>query len=312
MKRRLLVLACCLAFPGLAAAELVDRIVAVVNSEVVTSVQLDRAIAERRAGIAPTQLLTDGEALRRAALDQLIEERLLAQRARELELSVSDDEVETAIQDVQRQNRLTRPQLEDALRQQNIVFADYRENLRRQILRFKVLGREMQSRTDVTSRDIRDYYQQHLDEFRLPPTLTLSRISFPLPDKAGAAEKVALRLQAEPFRQRLAAGEGFAEVLAAASATGGEGGDLGTVAEAELNPAFADAVRSLKPGEVSPLVETPAGIHIFLLTGRTLGQVTPLEEVKERIRDTLAEGKREDAVKKWLAELRAKARIELR
>lgn len=292
--------------PSILIAAPLGRIVAVVNNEIITSLQMEKALKERGpATLSPT--------VRQEVLDGLIEERLLAQRAKELGLTVEPDEVETAIQDVQRQNRLTRPQLESALKQQGIDFADYRDNLRRQILRFKLLGRELQSRIEVSSREIRDDYQQHLDSYRRAPTVTLNALTFPLPGAAVAAERQRVTEQAQAARQRLVAGEDLAAVrdslMGTVTVTGGE---FGTFTEGELTDSFADAVRDLKVGEVSEVLTSATGLHLLQVTARTPGQVIPLEEVRDRIRDRLAEQKKEAALKSWLSELRQKARIEVR
>lgn len=304
---RVLLLLVLLFVPCAGIAAPLVRIVAVVNSDIITNVQLEKALRERGSAVALDP------AARQAVLDALIEERLLAQRAAELGLTVSDDELESAIQDVQRQNRLTRPQLEEALKQQGIEFADYRANLQRQILRFKLLGREMQSRIEISSREIRDDYQQHLADYRRPPTVTLNALNFSLPSAAVAAERERVTKLAREARQRLLAGEGMEAVAASLKGSSTvDGGEFGTFTEEELTATFADAVRALKVGEVSEVLNTAAGLHLLQVTARTAGQVIPLEEVRDKIRDRLAEQKKETAMKSWMAELRAKARIELR
>lgn len=289
----------------------VGRIAAVVNGEIVTVFQLDRAVAERLE--TPGRETAESPALRRAVLDELIDERLIGQRAVELGLQVSDEELENAILDVQKQNKITRPQLEDALRQQGIPFDEYRNNLRLQILRFKVMGRELPTLSEVTSREVRDYYQSHGDDFRLPPLLRLSRITFPLPAKATDEERATVRAAADSARNRITVGIDFEALLAELRSAGlADGGDLGTVAEPELHPTFAAAVKDLKPGEISTVVEVGGALHLLRLDERTPGRIVPLEEVKGKIEATLGEQKKGEALKTWLADLRAKARIDIR
>lgn len=289
----------------------VGRIAAVVNGEVVTAFQLERAVAERLA--TPGQTTTESPALRREVLDVLIDEHLISQRAAELGLAVSDEELETAIVDVQKQNKITRQQLEDALRQQGLPFEEYRTTLRQQILRYKVMGRELPSLSEVTSREVRDYYQSHSDDYRLPQLLRLSRITFPLPAKGTDEERATIRAAADNARSRVIAGTDFLLVLESLrSEQQADGGDLGTVAEPELNPTFADAVKSLQPGQISPVVEVGGGLHLLRLEERTPGRVVPLEEVKGKIEATLGEQKKAEVLKTWLIDLRAKARIDIR
>ena len=133
-------------FPLVVQAGELTRVVAVINNDAVTSVQLDKALA--------TQEGTATAESRRQILDRLIEESLMRQRAEEIGLSVSDEEVEAAVQDVLRQNRLTQAQLDEALRAQKIDPKDYRQSLRQQIMRYKLLGREVQNRIEVSSYEI--------------------------------------------------------------------------------------------------------------------------------------------------------------
>ena len=89
--------------------------------------------------------------------------------------------------DVQRQNKLNAQQLEEALRQQGMSLTEYQENIRSQILRFKLLAREVQSKIEVSTQEIRDYFREHIDDYRLAPSIRLSVISFPLAAADGEA-----------------------------------------------------------------------------------------------------------------------------
>lgn len=287
--------------PSLFAGELV-RVVAVVNNEAITSVQLDKALAAQGGE-------TGGEA-RRKVLDGLIEESLLRQRAAEIGLQVADEEVEAAVQDVLQQNRLTPEQLEEALRQQGVTLIDYRESLRRQILRYKVVGREVQGRLEVSGREIRSYYEQNQSEFRATATVGLQRLTFPLP--VGAGERQAVRERAAEAAGQLRNGLPFAGVASAFAADGAEGVDVGIVQEEELTPAFAAEIRTLAVGGCSAPLEAGNALHLLCLTSRTPGKARPLEEVRETIRARLAEQKKAGAAKAWLDELRGKAHLEIR
>jgi peptidyl-prolyl cis-trans isomerase SurA len=311
MKRALLVAALLALLPATVTAGTPFRIVAVVNNDIVSSYQLEEALHERQLDATSTAVPPDE--LRRLVLDQLIEEQLLAQRAVEIGLSVDAAEVEAAITDVQKQNRIDRKQLEEALSRQGIDFEQYSENLRRQILRYKLLGREMQSRIEVTSREVRDYYQAHSDEYRQPQALRLSHISFLYPAEADATIRAAVRSSADATQTRLAAGFDFMKLLAELKEQqGAVGGDLGVVPEPEMNPAFVAAVKDLAPGTVSPVIETADGLHLLRLEERIAGQILPLEAAKEGITELLTEQKKKTAMQDWLAELKAKAHIEIR
>ncbi|MBE0597940.1 MAG: peptidyl-prolyl cis-trans isomerase, partial [Desulfuromonadales bacterium] len=188
-------------------AETVNRIAAVVNDEVITTYQLEKELAEQGVEKSP--------AARRQALEALIEETLISQRVEALGLKVTEEELEAAIEDVQRQNKLTREQLVEALRSQGMEFTEYRENLRRQILRFKLLGREVQAKVEVTSQEVRDYFRAHIDDYREAPNVRLNRLTFPIPPRASEEQMATIRQQAAEALARLRGGESFTSVLLA-------------------------------------------------------------------------------------------------
>jgi len=312
MKRHFHIIAILLLAPGLAmATKTVSRIAAVVNSEIITTRQLDLEVAERvKSGNIPASKMSD---LRPQVLSELIEKTLLVQRADELGIKVDEDEIEAAIDEVLKQNQLTREQLIEALQSEGMAFEKYRENLRQQILRYKLVGREVQARVEVTNREIRDYFRQNIEKYREEPFLRLSRITFPIPAKATTVQIEAIRSKAEAALSRLMQGEEFYPVLLSLTADqSAEGGDMGTFAEGELTSAFERAVRGLKEGEISSVVETPAGFHILQVTEISAGKVRQFDSVKEEIRRILREQKTEERFKEWTQNLRKEAYIDIR
>ncbi len=291
----------CLLFPLQAAALELNRVVAVINNDAITSIQLDKALAAAAPG---TPAIDE----RRQVLERLIEESLMQQRAAEIGLTVSDDEVEAAVQDVLRQNRLSKEQLDVALTQQGITPDDYRQSLRRQILRFKLVGREVQGLIEVSNREIQDYYAANSAAFSEVPSIELQHISFPLTGQD-------LKVQEERGKAALTAlrsGTDFASVLATAVQAGADGGEMGTLELEDLTPAFAAAVKDLPVGGSSELIASEQALHILVVTGRAPGRVRALDEVREEIRSKLAEQKRSTAAKDWLDALKKRAHIEVR
>lgn len=312
MKRLAIVLGVLLALPAALGAETVNRIAAVVNKEIITSYQLEQELDKRR---ALGQLPEGGEpgGMRGKVLDQLIEEALVGQRVAELGLKASDAEVDAAIEDVQRQNKLTREQLEQALLAQGMDFDDYRQKLRAQILRFKLIGREVGAKVEVTSQELRDYFREHIDEYREDPAVRLARLSLPLPEKATEAQRETLRASAAQALERVRGGEDFFAVLQDYSADGrAQGGDMGYFDEGALTPAFEEAIVGLEAEQVSELVETPQGFHLLKVLERTPGKVRQFDSLKEEITEILRERKSAEGFKDWAEGLRQKAYIDIR
>lgn len=299
-----------------AAGETVSRIAAVVNDRIITTHQLRRAVDEYLAGeqvetpLKPEQRRN----LRQEVLNRLIEEALVQQKIEELGLEVGDAEVEEAIQDVQSQNQLTREQLRQALAAQGMSFEAYQENLRKQILRFKLIGREVQSKVEVTSREVRDYFREHIDDYREPPYMRISRLTFPVPAAASEQERQAVRARAAEARQRLAAGQELEAVLGKYAEQGlAEGGDMGVFHPGELSPVFDRAIRDLEQGAVSNIVEGPAGdLYLFKVDVREPGSIRQFDAVEQEIEKKLLEQDREERFQEWAKGLREDAYIDIR
>jgi peptidyl-prolyl cis-trans isomerase SurA len=167
-----------------ATAEVVSRVAAVVNKDIITTLQLDQKLRTQLTKLekqpSPVQL----GALRQELLSRMIEETLVQQRITALKLTVSEEEVDTAIQDVQQKNNLTREELKDAVALQGLDFEAYRDNLKQQILRFKLISTEVRSQIDVPEREVKNYYDAHAEDYRLPPEIRLSAMTFPVSEKA--------------------------------------------------------------------------------------------------------------------------------
>jgi len=312
MKLRWLVLLIFFALLTPAQAEVVSKIAAVVNNEIITTHQLDLKLAEALASRAQGQIIPQEQMaeLRRQFLDQLIEEELVQQKIKALNLTASEDEIEAAINDIQRQNQLTREQLIDALKSQGLPFERYREKMREQILRFKLIGREVQSKVDVIDQDVRDYFNAHLDDYRQHPLIELDQLRIPLPDKASPSQIASARKEAEQALLKLRNGASLETVIA--ETKGATGGSPGSFKEQELSPQIRDALAGKQAGEFSEVVESPAGLMIFQIVRQVPGSLRNFDDVKLEIRQLLAEQDREERFKTWTRELRKEAYIDIR
>jgi peptidyl-prolyl cis-trans isomerase SurA len=316
MKRIVLLAATALLLTALpVGAQIVSRIAAIVNDEIITTGQLDREVEKRLTKESKGQPLSDElrNELRKELLPQLIEDTLINQRAKKLGIEIRPEEVDQAIEDVQRQNGISREQLKEALVTQGVTYDEYRIKLASQLLNFKLVGREIRSEVEVTNQELRDYLQKHLEDFRQAPYIRLSRISFLVPAGEDADQVAALRSLSREALQRLRGGEPFAEVLAAYSGSkGAEGGAMGTFGEGELTEPFAGAVSGLATGEVSEVVDTPQGFHLLYMEEKNPGRVPAFEEVKDQLSKLILERKRQEALEGWAKKLRDEAHIEIK
>ncbi len=295
-------------------AEVVSKVAAVVNDAIITTHQLEKALQESLAANPAAASLgaAEKDKLRRQLLDQMIEELLVEERVKQLRLKVGDEEVEAAVEDIQRQNSLTREQLKSALEQQGMDYEVYRENLRKQILRYKLIGVEIRSKAEVTSAEVREYYREHIDDYREPPFMHLSRLTFPIPARADRGKIDEIRQKAVEARDRLAKGESISTLMIAYATANVEGGDMGKFQVGELSSLFDRAVRDLETGQVSEVVETPNALFMFRMVEKSSGGEKPFEAVSTDIEQLLMQQKQEQAFKDWNRELRKSAYIDIR
>ena len=294
-------------------AETVSRIAAVVNGDIITTHELDEALKTQLAKSDKQPSQAQVGALRKELLSRLIEEKLVQQRIKALKLNVSDDEVENAILDVQKQNKLTREELEKAVQAQGLTLAAYKDNLRKQLLRYKLLGQEVRSKVDVSENEVRDYYRAHLEEYRLAPKVVLSAITFPVPERAGAAEREAIRSTAREALERLRKGEALEQVAGAyRDSFGATGGALGNFAEAELTQEFAKAIAGVEKGGVGTLAETAKAIVVLRVDERSSGGLRQFESVRPEITQTLMDQKTDGRIREWTQGLKQKSFIDIR
>jgi peptidyl-prolyl cis-trans isomerase SurA len=297
-----------------AGAQVVCRIAAVVNDEVITTAQLDQEVDRQLTAEAKAHELTDEmrQKLREEMLPHVIEETLVSQRAQKLGIQVSDEEVDRAIEDVMKQNGIGPEQLEEALAAQGLTMSVYRVNLGRQLLNFKLVGQEIRSETEVTNQELRNYFQEHLEDYREAPFIRLSRISFFFPPDIGSSGIAVLRTRSREALQRLRAGESFDDVVAVYGGDkGAEGAPMGTFGDGELAEPFNSAVAGLTVGQVSEVVETPQGFHILRLDEKNPGRIPAFEEVRDRISNMILERKRKEAISGWTEKLKKEAHIEI-
>ncbi|MEZ4483224.1 MAG: peptidyl-prolyl cis-trans isomerase [Syntrophotaleaceae bacterium] len=311
MRGFLLSLTICLLLSALPArAEVVSRIAAVVNDDIITTLQLDERIAAELGAEAVAAMAAPERLL---VLDKMVEESLVEQRVKQLGMQIGDEELERAIDDVQRQNNIDRSQLEQALQAQGLTMETYRTQLRKQLLQFKLVGREIRDKTEVTNQETRDYYREHIEDYRENPYIRLSRISFFVPTNSAPDQVSALRALSQQAQIRLRGGEDFEQVLADYQGDkGAEGGPMGQFGPGELTEPFASAVEGLLPGQYSEVIDTPQGFHILRLNELNPGQVADFESVKEQIAKQLIEQKREEALGGWMEELKKAAHIEIK
>jgi peptidyl-prolyl cis-trans isomerase SurA len=294
-------------------AKTLTRVAAVVNNDIISTYQLDKAVLEALAKDAKGNQLTSKQfdELKARVLEQQINEKLVEQRIKELGLRVPDPELNAAIEDVQRKNNLTAAMLKQAVEAQGITFADYREQLKQEILRYKLLGREINYKVQVTTGEIREYFREHIDEYRAKPKVRVSSLSYELPKNVSADDMDAIRQQAQSTRDLLLNGEDFEKVLAA-QGDKAFGGDMGNLVEEDLTEQLQQVLTGLDVGQVSEPIEMNNQLHLFMVTARNPGDINLFDRVKDDIEKIIEKEKTDQRFKEWAQELRDRGHIDIR
>ncbi len=249
-----------------------DYIVAVVNQELVTNGELQARIARIReeAARSNTPLPPPAE-LRKQVLDVLIDERVLVTNAREIGPKIDEAELDRAVANVAVQNQMTLPQLRARLQQQGLAYSTFRNNVKDQMLVERVREHEVNDRIKITDAEIDALIAQRRAASGNVPQLNIQQILIPVPDGASAAQVQERKAVADAAFARVKAGEDFGTVARQVSEDGNkaEGGVIGMRPADRLPDVFVDAVKNLKPGEVSPtLLRSGAGFHVLKLVAR--------------------------------------------
>ena len=298
-------------------AEVVDRIIAYVNDDIITLSELNERtnafVAARRQNPFLREEEQSLEEIRRNILDLLINERLAAQEISRLKISVSDEEVAEAIGTILRENRLTQETLEAKLRQDGKTIEDLREQIKAGLEQKKLVNREVSSKTVITDEMIQAYYEDHIEEFQRKERWRIQDIYLPFTPTDTPEERTHLRNVAKQILERLRTEDDFTSLAKRYSQGPGAeaGGDLGFFSKGELEPVLEAAIEALKPGEVSPDIETTRGIHIIKLTEVDKTPAKPLEEVEGTIRDLLYRREVDFRYREWLSGLRERSYVKI-
>ena len=252
--------------------QLADRIVAVVNNEVITMQDLAERTRLARAQLARQNVppLPDS-VLERQVLERLVIDRAQIQFARENAISVDDAQLDRAVGRIAEENRMTMTQFRDVIERDGVPFAKFREDIRNDILINRIRDREVDSRVAISEGEIDNFIAQSKNaQGDAASELNLAQILVRVPESATPEQLAARRKRADEALEQLRGGADFARVSAAFSDAPEalSGGELGYRARDRLPELFVDAVASLKKGETSGVIKSANGFHILKMIDR--------------------------------------------
>jgi len=296
----------------------VDRVVAVVNEEVITLSEVDRMIGPfLKEAVRAEDRLERKEQLnrvRRQALDTLIEEKLMDYEIKKAGIKVTPREVEAIIDDIKKQNKATQEDLERALANEGITFEKYKTQIEQRVLRTKLVQWSVKVEPKASEKQLRDFYEQNVERYRTPETFRPAHVLFVIPKEAPPEKVQEVRKKCQEVLDRIRKGEDFGEMalLYSQDPSAKDRGDLGYFKKGELLPAFEKELNRLRVGEVGGIIRTEFGFHLITLLDRKGGTPMPFEEAKGRIEREYFQSEMDRAVRQFITSLKEKSVIDIR
>lgn len=302
-----------------AAGTTIERIVAVVNSEIVLlseakdrAAQLGQPIDDHGGSLAEKR---QAEQQLKAVVDRMVDDALVLQQAGELKLAVEEAEIDRAVDEVMKQNKLDRDAFAHALSEQGYSLTAYRKDLRRQLLRLKVINTAVRSRINVSDEDVKAFYEQNARQAGVHRTAHVRHVLVAVPDGTTPDELERRRKIAVRVMEEARDGQDFEKLARLYSddvATKEGSGDLGWVTQGETD-ALGDVIFAMdEKGEVRGPIRTAKGFEVVQLVEKKDGDLKPFDEAKDQIRSQLYQSQMEKQTQMWLNELKKKAHIEVR
>ena len=295
----------------------VDRVVAVVNQEIITLSEVEKWIDPLKDEIVAKDRLERREQVQeicRKVLEKLIEDKLIDQEVKKSGVKVPSKEVEVALEEVKRRNAATQEDLEKALAADGLTLEAYKKQIEKGLQRQKLINWSVKVETKVGEKELRDFYQKNLDRYRTNESYRPGHILFVVPKGATPEEIREIKKKCQKVLEKIKGGGDFGEIalLYSEDASNKDRGDLGYFKKGELLPAFQREALRLKVGEVSEIVRTEFGFHIIKLLDRKGMDPLPFEEVQEKVKADCFESEMEKALKQYLSTLKEKSVIDIK
>ncbi len=305
-----------LLFHSSVSGEITNRVVAIVNDEVVTLYELN-TMMQLLTGIPSAQLKSKSEDMyfktRQKVLDDLVDQKIVLEKIKTLKIEVTAKEVDQAVERVKTDNQFTQEDLLAELKAQGSNYESYRESIKKELERIQLINYEVKSKIILREEEIEKYYNTHRDEFTREGKVRLALIFLKQEDSADKNEARALYQKAEEILAMIKDGKNFANLAEKFSNGPGasEGGDLGVFKMSQLNPEMAEIIKDLSAGEISKPIIRPYGIKIIKVEEKDGGGEKSLEQVQNAIRTILYRKELDKKYSAWIKELRKKAYIKI-
>jgi peptidyl-prolyl cis-trans isomerase SurA len=299
-------------------AEIIDRIVAIVNDEIITLSEIKRMSAlMMNNAAAGTSGMNKNQMQEMASqvLGQLIEKKLIAQEAKKQNIQVSEDELNDTVNVILERNKIDLSQLEEALKKEGTTLEQYLEVLRSEILQNQIVGKEIQSRITITDKDIEEYYNRKIKPNEKPgEKVRIQQILLRITPNNTPENIETLWQQLEEIREKILSGQSFGQLAVQYSQgpSASQGGDLGYFSRGELLPSIEEAAFGMEKDQISQVIKTAVGLHLIKILDKQTGQEKEgWKSRKREIEDILFRQEVDKRYKEWMEELKKNAFIEI-
>jgi peptidyl-prolyl cis-trans isomerase SurA len=299
-------------------AEVVDRIVAIVNDDIVRLVELDKATSTFEEQVRSQKYNADREyaeiyKIRLEVLNNLIDEKLADQEIRNAGIFVDQREIDNAIEQVKVMNYYSDEDLRKALTASGVSMDEYRDEIKHQILRNKLVNIKVKSKIIITDTDVKAYYDNHPEKYASKKKFLLRNILLVYDVTMDMQSKQVVYSRMEVVSSQIVDGASFQEIAQQYSEAmnASDGGHLGYFSLDELTETIADAIKDLNAGDISPITDTDQGYQIFFVEkieeigGRAISEVT------DEISQLLYEEAVNEKFQSWVENLREDAHIKI-
>ncbi len=300
---------------GAEAADLVDRIVAVVNDDVIPLSELNELMAPVEKKVRQAGYISESDRkklymMRENALEKLIEKKLLAQEIKKASLTVSDKEIDDTIENIKKNNFITDEQLRASLANEGLTLADYRKSIKEDILRARLMNLKIKSKVVITKEEMKAYYDSHQDEYAVKIKYHLRNIIMKKPAFSMGEDNEALE-KMRNIQDRLHKGESFAALarIYSESPLASRGGDLGKLSPTLFSPQIQEALKGLKTGEYTDILDTDQGYQIFYIEAISETSGKTLDEASPDIEKILYNQSLDKMLQSWLGEIKKESHI---
>jgi peptidyl-prolyl cis-trans isomerase SurA len=304
--------------PATGLSTVVDRIVAVVNDDIITLSELENTFHPYQKRIDATyrggdkdKVIAEGRVM---ILNRMIDNRLIEQLSKKAGIVIKDDEIMGTMKDMIRRRNISMEAFTQTLEREGSSLESYRQDMKDQMIRMRLLRRELKTKILVSDDEIGENYVKHRDEYEGKEAVRIKQILILLPQNPDRAVIAGLKANAESIHKRLIDGESF-DLLAAQFSQGpsaATGGDVGFLEKGSMLPEVDAVAFRLAKDEISEIIVSPVGFHIIRVLDKRGAGVKPIGVIREEIKAKLEEEKMEKGYEEWIVDLRKRSHIENR